>query len=189
MSQTNYPLNYYALALIFLAWPVLTFSETHPAKPSPALAEQANSLYEQGKYEEAAQIYRTLAEQGDAPSQTRLGTMTLQGQGVEKNVDEGVALYMKAAKHGEAEAQNKLGQLFVLTKDYSQALIWFRKAAVQGFADAQYNLGVMSEKGQGLGPDLPQAIFWYRKAAASGHERAKKYLIRLGVSRNDSPWE
>ena len=28
-------------------------------------------------------------------------------------------------------------------KDYKQALKWFTKAAEQGYADAQYNLGIM----------------------------------------------
>ena len=159
------------------------------ASAAPSLAEQADAFYAQGKYGEAAQLYRQLAEQGDAKSQTRLGTMTLQGQGMDKNLDQGVAWYAKAASQGDAEAQNTLGQLFVLTKDYRQALLWYRKAAAQGFADAQYHLGVMCEKGQGLAADRAQAVSWYRKAAATGHERAKKHLIRLGISRNEPPRE
>lgn len=197
-----HPITLFFTAVALAGWSALSPSIAAEAEPpavedntgsshQPSLSpsEQAEILYSQGKYVEAAQIYAHLAEQGDAKAQTRLGTMTLQGQGVDKNVDQGVAWYVKAARQGEAEAQNKLGQLYMLTKDYSQALVWFRKAAVQGFADAQYNLGVMSEKGLGQALDREQAIFWYRKAASSGHERARKYLIRLGVSRNDSPWE
>jgi len=186
------------MTLTMAAWPAVSRLETALAEP-PAdaggagqarplaltIAEQAESLYGLGRYEEAAQLYRQLAGQGDSKAQTRLGTMTLQGQGVEKNLEQGVAWYVKAANQGDAEAQNKLGQLYELTRDYPQALVWFRKAALRGFADAQFNLGVMAEKGQGLAQDSRQAIAWYRKAAAAGHERAKKNLIRLGVSRND----
>jgi TPR repeat protein len=56
------------------------------------------------------------------------------------------------------EAAYKLG------KD-EDAATWYRKAAEQGFAQAQYNMGSMYEKGQGVMQDYPQAVSWYRKAA------------------------
>ena len=38
-------------------------------------------------------------------------------------------------------------------KDYKQAVYWFRKAADQGNAGAQYNLGAMYAKGEGVPKD------------------------------------
>ena len=38
-------------------------------------------------------------------------------------------------------------------QDYAEAVTWYRKAAEQGDADAQYNLGVMYAKGQGVPQD------------------------------------
>ncbi|MFM8330339.1 MAG: hypothetical protein ACKN9T_01485, partial [Candidatus Methylumidiphilus sp.] len=72
--------------------------------------------------------------------------------------------------------------LYEATKDYKQALDWYFKAAAQDYADAQFNLGVMYEKSLGVPRDTIQAIAWYRKAAARGNEKARKHLVRLGVS-------
>jgi hypothetical protein len=37
-----------------------------------------------------------------------------------------------------------------VTRDYAQAVEWFRKAAEQGDAMVQYNLGVCYENGNGV---------------------------------------
>ena len=41
---------------------------------------------------------------------------------------------------------------------YKQAATWHSEAAVQGYADAQLNLGVMYRDGQGVPPDYAQAV-------------------------------
>jgi hypothetical protein len=51
-------------------------------------------------------------------------------------------------------------------QDYSQAVFWFRKAAEQGEADAQFWLGVLYESGTGLPQDYAEAYFWFDVAAA-----------------------
>jgi len=58
-------------------------------------------------------------------------------------------------------------------KDYETAAKWFTKAAEQGFAEAQFNLGGMYEFGDGVPQDFDAALKWYSKAAEQGHERAK----------------
>ena len=45
---------------------------------------------------------------------------------------------------------------------------WYRKAAEQGYATAQHNLGVMYGKGLGVPQDEAQAYMWF-KLAASRH--------------------
>ena len=42
------------------------------------------------------------------------------------------------------------------------------KLAKKGDTKAQYSLGVMYEKGEGIGPDPDKAVFWYLKAAKKG---------------------
>jgi len=49
-------------------------------------------------------------------------------------------------------------------------------SAKQGDADAQYNLGIMYERGQGATQDDAEAVKWYRKAAEQGHARAQGLL-------------
>ena len=63
--------------------------------------------------------------------------------------------------------------------DYTEAAKWYRKAAEQGDADAQNNLGLCYERGQGVPEDYEEAVKWYRKAAAQGHAGAKKVLKEL----------
>ena len=53
-------------------------------------------------------------------------------------------------------------------QDYAQAADWYRKAADQGVARAQFNLGVLYDQGQGVPQDYAQAADWYRKAASQG---------------------
>ena len=59
-------------------------------------------------------------------------------------------------------------------EDDKKALNWYRKAAENGFAMAQANLGVKYALGQGVPQDYVTAYAWLNIAAASGDERAKK---------------
>ena len=55
------------------------------------------------------------------------------------------------------------------TKDYAEAVKWYRKAAEQGNADAQYSLGYCYYKGRGVAKDCAEAVRWIRKAADQGN--------------------
>ncbi len=69
---------------------------------------------------------------------------------------------------------NKVDQLpKALQKDPTK---WYRRAAEQGDAKAQFNLGIMYKKGQGVPQDYAEAIRWYRKAAEQGHAGAQTAL-------------
>ena len=57
-----------------------------------------------------------------------------------------------------------------------------RKAAEQGDADAQFNLGAMYANGAGAELDIVEAVNWYRKAAEQGNSAAQ---FNLGVSYRD----
>ena len=65
-----------------------------------------------------------------------------------------------------------------MPQDYAEAVKWYRKAADQGDAAAQFNLGVMYATGQGVPQDYAEAVKWYRKAAEQGHAGAQ---YNLGV--------
>jgi hypothetical protein len=61
-----------------------------------------------------------------------------------------------------------------------------QERAEQGNADAQYNLGVMYDNGQGVPQDKAEAVKWYRKAAEQGHARSQfslglMYAVGEGV--------
>ncbi|MBF0460152.1 MAG: caspase family protein [Magnetococcales bacterium] len=66
------------------------------------------------------------------------------------------------------------------SKGAGSALEQVRKAAEQGDAKAQFNLGVLYENGTGVRKDVAEAVNWYRKAAEQGHEAARTNLMKLG---------
>ncbi|WP_048954519.1 tetratricopeptide repeat protein, partial [Haemophilus influenzae] len=53
------------------------------------------------------------------------------------------------------------------------------KAAEQGYANAQANLGSMYAIGRGVKQDVFEAVKWYRKAAEQGDAKAQ---LNLGVT-------
>jgi TPR repeat protein len=69
-----------------------------------------------------------------------------------------------------------------VTPDQAEAVRWYRKAAEQGDADGQFNLGFMYAKGQGVTQDQAEAVRWYRKAAEQGDAVAKRELVKLNAS-------
>ena len=62
--------------------------------------------------------------------------------------------------------------------DYATSLRLWRSLAKQGNAQAQNNLGLMYDRGQGVPQDYREAMKWYRKAAEQGDADAQ---FNLGV--------
>ena len=67
-------------------------------------------------------------------------------------------------------------------KDYKTAYKLWLPLAEQGNASAQYNLGVMYEKGRGVPQDYKEAVRWYRLSAEQGIREAQ---FNLGVMYKD----
>jgi tetratricopeptide (TPR) repeat protein len=75
-------------------------------------------------------------------------------------------------------------------RDYSEAVKWYRKAAEQGYAQAQHNLGYCYQCGLGVKRDYKEAVKWYRKAAEQNHagaqhELARSYDFGKGVEKDE----
>ena len=98
------------------------------------------------------------------------------------------------ADQGDADAQVTLGFMYYtgngVPEDFTQAAIWFLKAAYQGNALAQYTLGDMYANRTSAAEDDAEAVTWYRKAADQGHANAQynlgfMYATGSGVPRDD----
>lgn len=64
--------------------------------------------------------------------------------------------------------------------DYKKAIAEWRGPAVEGDADAQFNLGQAYKLGRGVPVDLQMAEQWYGKAAQQGHPQAEEnYALAL----------
>lgn len=91
----------------------------------------------------------------------------------------------------ELEVWNRDGDDFFYgrngnTKNYAEAVKWYHKAAEQGLAEAQFNLGYCYDLGIGLTQDEAISLKWYRKAAEQKFAIAQYKLgIRysLGLTR------
>lgn len=72
---------------------------------------------------------------------------------------------IKLANDNDLEAITQLGRNAYNSEDYDTAFKWWIKAAENGYAVAQNNIGVCYENGLGVSQNLNEAIKWYRKAA------------------------
>ena len=84
------------------------------------------------------------------------------------------------SRGGCADAQNILGDIYgenyLIPRDEEETVKWYRKAAEQGHAVAQTNLGFAYAIGQGVKQDFVQAHMWLSLAADQGDDRARKGL-------------
>ena len=64
-------------------------------------------------------------------------------------------------------------------QDLAEAAQWFHKAAEQGLAEAQYQLGKMYHHGKGVSQDLLQATKWYCKALKKGFMPAQSQVEQI----------
>jgi len=90
------------------------------------------------------------------------------------------------AKAGDPQAQYNLG---LEVEDDKEAVKWFRKAAEQGHAGAQNELGAMYFHGEGVSEDFKESVKWFRKAADQGNAAAQynlgvRYAKGQGVVQN-----
>ena len=51
-------------------------------------------------------------------------------------------------------------------QDFAEAAHWYRLAAEQGDAQAEYNLGLAYARGEGVTQDIVEAHMWFNLAAA-----------------------
>ena len=104
-----------------------------------------------------------------------------------------IGVWEKKAQDGDPLAQNLMGLAHkygtLVRQDHGLSVEWFRKAAEQGFADAQFNLGRIYGPADGLyrkrraaPEDYAQAVKWLRRAAEQGYTPAQTKVAELYAS-------
>ena len=81
-----------------------------------------------------------------------------------------------------------------IKQDNNKAFDWYKKAALQGQAEAQYNFGSMYYNGTGVKQDYATAFMWLQKAANQNVDEAQEligymYHNGYGVAQNDGEAE
>jgi hypothetical protein len=76
-------------------------------------------------------------------------------------------------------AQNDLGNGYLdgvwgKPQDFAEAVRWYSKAATQGHAMAQHNLGVMYDEGKGVPQDTVTAFMWFNIAGTYGYDKSRE---------------
>jgi TPR repeat protein len=142
------------------------------------------------------------AEQGYWLAQWSLGEWYYKGVVVPKNLTNAIHFYQLLAERRDefggipvnedsvSRAQFQLGYIHATeTKNPVEAVKWYRKAAEQGNARAQANLGLCYHQGIGVAKDPDEAVKWIRKAAEQGDARAEGglgvcYAEGVGVTKD-----
>ena len=93
-----------------------------------------------------------------------------------------VALSMNMAMAGDFED----GLAAAQRQDFATAFKLWRPLAAQGSTSAQYNVGLMYDKGEGVPQDYAEAVRWYKLAAAQGladaqYNLGNMYRLGLGI--------
>jgi TPR repeat protein len=91
-------------------------------------------------------------------------------------------LLQPLADQGNAEAQFAIGNLCDTGKtimDPAKAAQWYRRAAEQGYPEAENNLGALYSNGEGVPHDHGQALKWWQLAAEQGLPTAQANLADL----------
>lgn len=144
--------------------------------------------------------YSSLAEQGDANAQDKMGDLFLKISpfgGVEaylQVIEESLEWYRKAADQGHIKVQLKLGDylsegLYLVPIDLKEAIKWYTRAVEQGNVDAMRKLGNIYNE-----PEITEieniskqvaeeiAFEWFKKAVEHGDQHA---MFHLAVMYND----
>ena len=122
--------------------------------------ESTSQAMDNDKWQE---LRRRAAALGYAPAQYDLASSS-----TSMFNEELVTLCRKAAEQGHEAAIMKLAYHCKLGGNHLDAVKWYRKAAEQGVANAQFFLAECYDNGKGVTRDEEEALKWYRKSAEQG---------------------
>lgn len=119
---------------------------------------------------ESMESMKRKAESGDAQAQFDLAMIYYEGEGSPSDDIEAMKRFLglNYALAGESVGKN-----------YVKAAKWFRKAAEQGNAEAQYYFGLMCNKSEGMPENYIEKVMRTRKAA---EQEESKSQFHLGLS-------
>ena len=96
------------------------------------------------------------------------------------NYADALQRWKSASKAGSKEADFLLGFLYDgVLQNEKEALFFFTKAALSGHIQAQVNVGLKYEKGEGTNVNREKAIYWYSLAALNQDDNAQFRLASL----------
>ena len=128
------------------------------------------------------------ADANDPQACALYGDALLLGDGVPKDIAQGLVYLGKAAEGGDPDAAFRLGKIYddgqLAPKDYPKAFVFYSAAAKAGVAEAQHNLGVMYFSAHGVPRDNVEGLAWLIVATKNGAPDDNEKLVRAGLQKN-----
>lgn len=140
------------------------------------------------KYEDAFECFQQAAELGSPRGYWGMAFLYDLGKyGVKRDKKKAEEMHRKAGAAGYIPSAMKFGAAWTeaaraLGLSAAEARVQSRirhRAAAEGYASEQYNLGVMYQTGFGLPKDMAKAREWFQKAADQDDVQAKSILKKL----------
>lgn len=161
--------------------------------------KKARKAYRAGKYERAVKLFRRSSEDGNIVADWYLGHMYRTGRGVAKDDAVAYSYYGRVAEQFDPDEddQNRLKIIVDATvrlADYQRAGVpgagikasptmaartYLKMATTYGHPSAQFALGVMNIRGEGMKSNPKQGLKWLLSAARKRHAPAEAYLGEL----------
>ncbi|MGQ0484254.1 MAG: tetratricopeptide repeat protein [Hyphomicrobiales bacterium] len=158
--------------------------------------KRAKKAYKNGNYDRAVKFFRRASEDGNMAADWYLGHMYRTGRGVPRHDATAFSYYARVAEHYDPEEpdQDRLRicvDALVRIADYqrtgipaagiaqnpaSAARTYLKVATTYGHPAAQYALGIMNIKGQGVKQNPQQGLKWLIAAARKRHAQSEAYL-------------
>ncbi len=115
----------------------------------------------------AFEWFMVAAKQNHTESEYYVGLYYQNAKGVPQNIEQAIQWYERAAMKENKNALYHLAMILIKQerKDFVTVAKLLEKAAKLDHPNAQYNLAVMYQKGDGVEQDMQKALFWYEKAA------------------------
>jgi len=161
--------------------------------------KKAKRAYRSGEYGRAAKFFRKASDDGEIVADWYLGHMYRQGLGVPRDDAMAYSYYTRVSEHYDPEEAN--GKRLRITvdamvrlADYQRtgavnagiapdpgaaAQTYLKVATAYGHPAAQYALGVMSIKGEGMKRNPQQGLKWLMASARKRYAPAEAYLGEL----------
>jgi TPR repeat protein len=115
----------------------------------------------------AFEWFMVAAKQNHTEAEYYVGLYYQNAKGVPQNIEQAIQWYERAAMKENKNALYHLAMILIKQerKDFVTVAKLLEKAAKLDHPNAQYNLAVMYQKGDGVEQDMQKALFWYEKAA------------------------
>ncbi len=143
-----------------------------------AIMLKASRLEQAGKITEAIPFYQQAASMAQEQAMTRLGTLMLKGEGMEKDAEQGVALLTTAAERFNSQlAPLELAYYYEREGEPSLADYWYVAASDRGVAQAMARRGLLhlnTKSDMDWNPTL--AYRWWKAGSDAGDETCTRYI-------------